>query len=141
MNAIYHNLLIDAPLEKVFKAVAYPTEIEHWWALKCTGTPKLGEVYNLFFGEPYDWYGEVTKCQENSSFYIKMTKADTDWTPTTFGFDLEAKEKGTYLRFFHKDWPQINDHFKHSSFCWAQLINGLKNYVEKGEIIPFEQRN
>ena len=34
----------------------------------------------------------------------------------TFGFDLEAKTEGTYLRFSHKDWPLDNDHFKHSSF-------------------------
>ncbi|CAL2102629.1 conserved protein of unknown function [Tenacibaculum sp. 190130A14a] len=141
MNAIYHNFLIKAPLHKVFDAVSKPKQIENWWALRCAGIPELGAQYNLYFGEPYNWYGKVTVFVVNQSFHIKMTKADEDWIPTTFGFDLEEKKEGTYLRFFHKDWLVINDHFKHSSFCWAQLLNGLKNYVEKEEIIPFEHRN
>ena len=138
---IFHNLFINASISNVFMAVSNPKEIEKWWALRCEGTPKLGEEYNLFFGEPYDWYGEVNEYIKDTSFYIKMTKSDKDWNPTTFGFDLEEKEEGTYLCFFHKGWDEANDHFKHSSFCWAMLLNGLKNYLEKGEIIPFEERN
>lgn len=70
-----------------------------------------------------------------------MTKSDKDWNPTTFGFDLESSDKGTMVNFSHINWPEQNHHFKHSSFCWAILLNGLKNYLEKGVIIPFEERN
>lgn len=137
---IYHNVSINASEEKVFKAVSDPKELEKWWPKKCTGIPKLGATYNFYFGELYNWYGQVVACKENESFYVKMTKSDDDWNPTTFGFDLETKGNKTYLQFFHKDWSEINTHFKHSSFCWAMLLNGLKNYLEKGIIIPFNQR-
>jgi hypothetical protein len=69
-----------------------------------------------------------------------MTVSDQDWDPTSFGFDLFEIEEGIQLRFYHIDWPQCNAHFRRSSFCWAMLLNGLKNYVEKGIIVPFEER-
>ena len=69
-----------------------------------------------------------------------MTNSDADWNPTTFGFTLEERENEVYLRFSHTGWVNNNDELKHSSFCWAMLLNGLKKYVEKGVIIPFEER-
>ncbi|MFT7899209.1 SRPBCC domain-containing protein [Tenacibaculum ascidiaceicola] len=139
---VYHNFPINELSNKVYKAITNPDDLVYWWPLKCSGVPKLGAEYNFFFGEPYNWYGEVIKCEKNTSFYIKMTKSDEDWNPTTFGFDLFEKDEGvTWVHFFHKGWTEQSNHFKHSSYCWALLLNGLKNYVEKGIIIPFEERN
>jgi hypothetical protein len=69
-----------------------------------------------------------------------MTKADEDWIGTTFGFELTETNDGVILNFIHKDWPYENDHFKIASYCWAILLKGLKQYVEKGIIVPFEKR-
>lgn len=138
---VYHNFLIQASAEKVFNAVSQPEHLDNWWTYKSSGEPKIDSEYNLNFTEAYDWYCKVTKITPNQSIYFKMTKSDTDWNPTTFGFDLEEKNGGTYVRFSHIDWPEDNDHYKHSSFCWAMLLNGLKKYLEKGEVIPFENRS
>ena len=138
---IYHNLLIKASIIEVFDAVSIPEHLNNWWTLKSSGKPEMGATYNLNFTDEYDWYSQVSVCKPVDSFHLKMTKSDKDWDPTTFGFDLEEKDNGTYLKFFHVNWPENNDHLKHSSFCWAMLLNGLKNYLEKGIIIPFEERN
>ncbi|WP_299520194.1 SRPBCC domain-containing protein [Winogradskyella sp.] len=139
-HAIYFNLLIKSDKASVYKAVSESKHLVNWWPLKCTGIPMEGEVYNFNFTDKYDWYAEVNSVKHKEHIHYKMTKADADWNPTMFGFDLEEKSNGTYLKFFHKDWPECNNHFKHSSFCWAMLLNGLKNYLEKGIIIPFEER-
>ena len=34
---------------------------------------------------------------KNKKLHIKMTRADPDWDPTSFGFDLSATEGGTRL--------------------------------------------
>ena len=144
MNAqsynIYHNFEVKSDARRVFEAFSEPKHLVHWWPQKCEGTPQLGGVYNLFFTEEYDWQAEVVRNEPYKSIYFSMLKSDQDWASTTFGIDLEEKADSTYVRFFHKDWPEENDHFKHSSFCWALLLKGLKNYVEKGVIIPFEDR-
>ncbi|MEQ9305500.1 MAG: SRPBCC domain-containing protein [Marinoscillum sp.] len=139
-HTIYHNFVIEKTPAEVFDAVSSPDLLINWWPLSCSGSPEIGTVYNFFFGEPYDWYGKVVASTPGESFHIKMTKADPDWDPTTFGFDLTPRDKGTNVAFWHKDWPTDNDHYKHSSFCWALLLHGLKEYLEKGKVIPFEER-
>ena len=137
---IYHDISIEASINKIFQAVSQPELLINWWPKKCSGKPELGSDYNFYFTDEYDWYGKVSKFEKNKSFHIKMTKSDADWDPTSFGFDLEEQEKGALLHFWHTGWPQNNHHFRRSSFCWAILLNGLKNYVEKRVIVPFEER-
>lgn len=138
---IFHDLVIDSTKEKIFNAISEPEHLVNWWPLKCTGKPEVGEEYNLYFGEPYNWYGSVIAADFPDTFHIKMTLSDPDWDPTSFGFDLESNKDGILVHFWHKNWPACNAHFKTASYCWAILLSGLKNYVEKGEIIPFEKRN
>jgi len=138
---IYHSLIINDSSDKDFEAVSLTKNLNNWWTLKCTGNPILNAEYNLNFTDAYNWYGKVSSCIPNKSFHIYMTKSDHDWDATTFGFELEEVDKGTLLKFSHKNWQELNHNFKHSSFCWAMLLNGLKNYLENGIIIPFEKRN
>ena len=140
-HTIYHDLVIEAPIAKVYEAISQPSGLVNWWPQQCTGIPKKGEEYNFFFTQEYDWYGEVEKAEENRAFHIKMTKSDKDWDPTSFGFDLKESDGKVYVCFVHKNWPSCNEHFRFSSFFWALLLNGLKNYVEKGVIVPFEERS
>tara|TARA_R110000868_G_scaffold86347_8_gene242249 strand:- start:50281 stop:50727 length:447 start_codon:yes stop_codon:yes gene_type:complete len=139
-HTIYHDLIIKAPIAKVFQAITSPKHLINWWPLKCNGIPEINQDYNLYFTPEYDWYGKVIQMVKNKSFYIQMTKSDSDWNSTTFGFDLEQLENTVLIKFFHKGWPNCNAHFRRSSYCWAMLLNGLKNYVEIGIIIPFEAR-
>ena len=138
---IFHNLKIVASTEEVFKAVSQPKHLDNWWTLKSSGAPKLGAEYNLNFTDDYNWYCKVCKVQPDVSIHFKMTQSDNDWDPTTFGFDLKPLNGETWVEFSHVNWPEQNQHFKHSSFCWALLLNALKNYLENGIIIPFNKRS
>lgn len=138
--AIYHDLVINASLAKVFKAVSIPEHLVNWWPLKCSGKPEIGEEYNFYFTPEYDWLGRVIEYSPNKAFHIKMIKSDPNWDSTSFGFDLKEIDVGVQLNFRHIDWPKCNADFRGSSFCWAMLLNGLKNYVEKGIVVPFEER-
>lgn len=140
MYTIYHDVFIKSEPSVVYEAVSTSHGLNNWWTLKSSGFPRKGEMYNFYFTPEYDWYGEVIKADRGHSFHIKMTRADEDWTPTAFGFDFMKVEGGTRIQFWHKGWPECNHHFRRSSWCWAMLLNGLKNYVEKGIVVPFEDR-
>jgi uncharacterized protein YndB with AHSA1/START domain len=141
MPNIYHQFEIKTETKKVFDAITLSSQFENWWPQRCAGTPSLGEHYNFYFGEQYDWHAIISSMVPNESVHYKITVSDEDWQPTSFGFDLSPTQNGTLVNFIHKDWAYENDHFKIASFCWAILLNGLKNYVEKGTIIPFDQRS
>lgn len=140
MLSIYHDLVIHAPIQKIFRSITEPPHLENWWPLRCSGSPQPDQEYNFYFAPEFDWHGKVSKVVENQTFHIKMTDSDPDWNPTTFGFDLEPAKNGVIVHFFHKGWPECNAHFRTSSYCWAILLNSLKNYIEKGVIIPFDER-
>jgi len=139
-HSIYHDFIVKAPVASVYEAITAPHHLVNWWPSRCSGTPSEGELYNFFFTPEYDWYGKVTKAEAGKAFYIKMTKSDADWDPTSFGFDLEPMDGYVQVRFWHVGWPVCNAHFRRSSYCWAILLQGLKNYVEKGVVVPFEER-
>ena len=137
---IYHDLHIEASQQQIYDAITLPEHLINWWPLKCSGEPILDEEYNFNFGQEYNWFGKVIKAERNKAFHIKMTQSDADWDPTAFGFDIVPHENGTLLQFWHRNWPNCNAHFKRSSYCWAILLKGLKGYLEKASIIPFEER-
>lgn len=138
---IYHQLHIKKDAESVFDAITQPQHLNNWWPLRSSGEPKVGNEYNYFFGDEYDWYAEVTACIANKSFHVKMTQSDKDWNPTSLGFDLKEDQKGTQITFQHIDWRDCNTHFKTASYCWAILLKDLKDYIENGTIVPFEDRS
>ena len=141
MHAIYHDFTIKSSKQKVFDAFTNPNHLNNWWTLQSNGVPILNSEYNLNFTEEYNWFAKVIKVEANTSFYLTMTVSSDDWLPTTFGINLVELPKETLVRFSHTGWLAQNEEFRKTSFCWAILLNGLKNYIENSLIIPFEERN
>lgn len=141
MADIFHQFQIHSSLDEVFSALTSPVGLNAWWTLESDGKPELNGTYRLFFGSEYDWRAEVAHVVPGKELTWKTTRAMDDWLPTSFGFRLAESETGTIVHFFHTGWTDANDHFAITSFCWGQLLQGLKEYVENGKIIPFDQRN
>lgn len=140
MADIVHQFPIFAPIEKVFDAVSTPVGLNAWWTLEATGEPVEGREYSLFFGPEYDWRAIVSRSIPQTEFELTMTAADNDWLGSTVGFTFAQNDPGTSVLFRHSGWPEANDHFKTSSFCWAMYLRLLKRYVEFGEIVPYDLR-
>ena len=141
MNQIQIELPISTTAHQLFQAVSDPGEFEKWWPLKCTGTPKIGAIYNFYFGENYDWYAEVVHLIPNQIISFKMTRSDADWEPTTLQFAIDEDQDQAWILLDHSCWPENNRHFRHASYCWAHLLKGLKDLLEKGTVIQFNDRN
>jgi uncharacterized protein YndB with AHSA1/START domain len=140
MADVLHDFFIKAGTEKVFAAISESAQIDNWWSLHCAGQPTMGGEYHLFFGEPWDWRARVTRFEPGSAFEWHMTEAMDDWIGTRVGFDLSATEGGTKVRFYHRGWAEESEHFRISSYCWAQLLHLLKRWVEAGEVMPHAER-
>ncbi|MCI0708029.1 MAG: SRPBCC domain-containing protein [Ignavibacteriae bacterium] len=140
MPSILHNFPISAPARKVFEVAATPAGLDTWWTLRSKGSPKLGETYEFWFGPEYDWRGLVTKYTPNKEIEWEMTVADKDWTKSRVGFEFEEKNGITHVRFHHTGWPEDNEHYRISSFCWAMYLRLMKRYIEFGEVVEYEKR-
>ncbi len=131
---------IKASARKVFLAVSAPSGLDAWWTKRCSGKPEEGAGYELFFGPGYDWYAQVSRCVPDREFELKLLEAQEDWQGTRVGFVLEEKNGLTQVAFHHLGWPEANQHYRVSCYCWAMYLRLLKRYVELGEIVPYEQR-
>ncbi|MDI9311604.1 MAG: SRPBCC domain-containing protein [Limnohabitans sp.] len=141
MPTIYHDFWINTTIEKVFEAVSTPQGLNNWWTKRCSGKCELKSEYNLYFTDEYDWLAEITKLVQNESIEFKMTKATPEWLSTSFGFVLKKENNATKVEFYHKDWSEVTQEYRVTSFCWADLLRQLKQYLEKGIITPFEERS
>lgn len=141
MPDILHRFQVNAPPHRVFEAFTSSEGLNSWWTLRCNGQPGLGKVYNFYFSQEHDWLAEVVHEIPERELTWKMTRAMDDWMGTEVGFTLSPVDEGTSVLFFHKGWKEPSDHFAITTYCWGQLLAGLKQYAEKGIIIPFEKRN
>lgn len=140
MADILHQFNVNAPPQKVFDAFCTSNGLINWWPQRSSGQPKMGQEYTFYFGPEYDWRGEVTNIIPGKELTWKMTQASDNWKATRVGFKLLSGKDGTQVSFFHKGWKEANEHYRISNFCWAILLWGLKQYVEKGVVVPFEER-
>lgn len=141
MHEILHEFPIAVSPARVFEGVSTPTGLDRWWTARSSGEARLGAEFQLWFGPEYDWGARVTQCAPEEAFQLTMTRADGDWTGTKVGFRLAAQSPGkTHVRFYHTGWPEVNEHFRVSSYCWAMYLRILKRYLEQGEMVPYEKR-
>jgi len=140
MADILQDFPIKVPPDRVFRAVSDPAGIDKWWTERCSGAPTVGATYDLDFGPEYQWRAVVTKAVPGTAFELRLTAADADWTGSVVGFELAPSESGTTVRFYHRGWPESNEHYRMSSHCWAMYLRILRRHLEHGESVPYDRR-
>jgi len=142
MHNIYHDLEIKADPSSIYKSIITPEGLNSWWTLKSSGIAVLGNQFQFYFSDDYNWLAQLVHLNENNLIQFQMTHADADWTNTILTFKINRLENNiSLLSFSHEGWNAINPHFRRTNFGWALYLNGLKNYVEKDIIIDYSKRD
>lgn len=140
MPDIFSDFPITAAPVDVFRAVSAPAGLDQWWTKTSAGTPSLGAEYELGFGPEYDWRARVTACAAPERFELEITRAGEDWVGTRVGFHIAANDRTSLVRFSHVGWPESNEHYRISCYCWPMYLRILRRYLEHGETVPYERR-
>jgi len=140
MPDIYSDFPINVPAADVFSAVSTPAGLDQWWTKRSKGTPTPGAEYELWFGPEYDWRARVTACSAPQRFELEITRAGADWLGTRVGFEITEQGDTSQVRFRHVGWPQSNEHYRVSCYCWPMYLRILRRHLERGETVPYEKR-
>jgi len=140
MPDIFHNFPIKGSANKVFEAITTAEGLNSWWSESCQATPGHHAIYNFGFGPGYEWSAISSRYEPGHEFELRFTNADADWLNTRVGFRLNESDGVTEVRFHHLGWPQQNDHYEISCFCWAMYLRHLKLFVENGAVVPYKIR-
>lgn len=136
---ILHDLTVDAEPTTVFDAVSRYRSLDRWWTERSLGDARYGAEYTFVFGDTV-WRGLAVECSRPESIVWEMVEADDDWLGTRVGFRCEPQAEGTLLRFSHRGWRHANDHYRRTSYCWAQYLRLLKDLIENDVEVPFAER-
>lgn len=139
-HTIYHDVEIITSPDHLFHTITSAEGLEKWWPLHAVGIPAIGEEYSFYFSPEYDWRAKVIDCEANKFIEWKMIVADDDWQDTKLRFSIIERDHACILRFEHRSWGDINDHFRRTSYCWALYLRCLKDYIERSVILSYNKR-
>ena len=139
MPDIRHRVVMNAPLQFVYDAVATPEGVSDWWTRDgVRGRAEEGAQLSFFFGSPEPAaVMEITRLDPSGHVAWRCVAGSDDWVGTTLTFDLSGGDGETVMMFSHAGWREANDHMAHCSARWAYFMLSLKALVETGKGTPF----
>jgi uncharacterized protein YndB with AHSA1/START domain len=141
MPDILHAFFVNASPGRVFEMFSTAEGMSRWWTKEASGEPKLNAEFRLYFGPGYDWQARVTRYVPGSEFELQMTEAHVDWAKSQVGCRLTPavrEKRACFL--YHNGWPEANEHWRVSCYCWAMYLRVLRRNVEHGQSVPYEKR-
>jgi len=139
------TILLDAPAEKVFRALT--NDIPLWWTEMFEGTSnKQGESFTIHFGEPVFKQFRVQELQantkvvwyvEDSLLNISGLENKKEWIGTTIIWEIAEKNEGTALHLEHRGLHPTVECYQICSDGWKQFTASLKSHLESGKGTPY----
>ena len=137
MARIKHYLKINAPADKVYRALTEQQGLAGWWTTEAIAQPVVGSVAEFKFGSRYHDKMRILVLNKNRIVKWECFEGDKEWIGTYFQFELKGADNYTHLRFEHGGWREESDFFASCNYIWGTYMTSLKNYCESGEGSPF----
>jgi len=139
MPDIRHRVVVTAPLETVFQAVASTDGLSAWWTRDgVRGEPAEGSRIEFTFGQPEPAaVMDVTRVDPDGHVGWTCVGGADEWVGTELAFDLAPTAGGTAVLFTHAGWREPTEFMAHCSARWAYFLLSLKGYLETGTGTPF----
>lgn len=137
MPAIRHLLTINAPPERIYKALTEEEGLQSWWTVGAKARTQVGAKATFDFGSHFHNEMRIDDLRPVDRVVWTCVDGDAEWVGTHYSFELTRVPGGTELRFAHTNWRDETDFFATCSFNWAYYLSSLKEYCEKGEGRPY----
>lgn len=138
-NPIITEQKINAPAEKVWKALTDKEEMKVWYFDITDFELEAGKIFNFY--EPgeekkYHHQAEILEIFPNEKFIYSWAYPDFSDKKTTVIWELQPDGSGTWVRLIHNDiehFSDLGEHFSREAFTdgWNGIIlQSLKPYLE-----------
>jgi uncharacterized protein YndB with AHSA1/START domain len=138
MPDIRHRVVMSAPLDQVYSAIATKEGLSDWWTRDgVRGESTEGSTIEFYFGQPEPAaVMEVSRLDPNGHVGWSCVAGADEWVGTKLTFTLASKDDETVVLFTHTDWRNPSDFMAHCSARWAYFLLSLKSLVETGKGTP-----
>ncbi len=131
MPEILHRVGIDAPPDKVFKALSTVEGLRKWWVGGTKGSAAAGGLIDFGFCRM-----KVLEAEPDSVVHWKCTAGPPEWVGTEVVFRLLWKDDQTFVLFSHSKWKRPVEFMHHCSTKWATFLLSLRDLLERGKGRP-----
>jgi uncharacterized protein YndB with AHSA1/START domain len=131
MPDILHRVGINAPLGKVFDALATCEGLRNWWTAEAKGEAGAGGTIDFGFCRM-----QVVEAKPGTIVHWRCATGPDEWIGTEVLFRLEWKENQTFILFKHSNWKEPNEFMHHCSTKWATFLLSLRDLLETGKGRP-----
>jgi len=138
---IIHRVGIQAPVAKVYAALATIDGIAGWWTKETSGVSKVGDLIEFRFTSPRgEEMGvmkmEVLALDPDKRVHWRVRTGPQEWVGTDVTFDLTQAGDYTIVLFGHRNWREAVEFTAHCSTKWAVFMLSLKQLLETGKGRP-----
>lgn len=139
MDTILHAVEIEAPSEKVYKAVATQEGLSKWWSTKVAADEQLGGIVDFTFIEVFNPDMEIIAKEEPSKVAWRCVGGHDPWHGSEFHFDIEDLGDDRSRLVFKQTYGKPIDDINYGiyNFNWGYYLQSLKEYAETGTGKPF----
>ena len=136
MAELRHQISINAPLERVYAAVATQKGLRNWWTADATVDERVGGNFVLGFHNRRTVFLMTVVELALERIVWTCQGEPEDWAGTALTWILTPTGRGTAVRFVHASWKHENEMFAICNTSWGALMHRLKAYCEGNDPGP-----
>jgi uncharacterized protein YndB with AHSA1/START domain len=132
MTDLYHQIMIEAPAEHVFAALATQEGLRAWWTEDSVVEARPGGMAEFGFMERSVVFRmRVDALDPPRRLVWSCIGGPPDWAGTTISFELTALDAGkTNVSFLHADAHTAAKAIAERNTTWGCLMRQLKHHLE-----------
>jgi hypothetical protein len=131
MPDILHRVGVNAPADKVYGSLSTVDGLRHWWIDVTKGDTKVGGTIDFGFCKM-----QVVESVPGKLVHWKCIEGPPEWVGTDVIYQLEYKDKQTFILFKHANWKEPVEFMHHCSTKWATFLLSLRDELESGKGRP-----
>ena len=137
MAEIRHRVGINGSAAEIYALLTTDAGLARWWTTETRGAGDVGAIIYFGFGNDGPRF-EVIELEPNRRVrwrhYGDLPGA---WIGTEILFELEPREKQTFVNFSHYNWAEADAFLAHCCTKWGVFMISMKSCIETGRGQPF----
>jgi uncharacterized protein YndB with AHSA1/START domain len=134
-----HEVVVDAPIESVWKAITDAEELTRWFVEEATVEPGVGGTIAVSWGGAEKGKSRIEVWEPNHKLRLALmpfkvgTAAEDPQTPIINEYTLERRDGKTVLRLVHSgipDSPDWDGFYDGTNSGWHSFFRLLRHYLE-----------
>jgi uncharacterized protein YndB with AHSA1/START domain len=134
-----HEIVIDAPIEAVWKAIVDGEELTRWFVEEATVEPGVGGTFTISWGGDEKGQSRIDEWEPNKKLRVTLMPFDMGpakydgTTPMVDEYTIQRRDGKTVLRLVSSgipDVPEWNGFYNGTDSGWRSFFRTLKHYLE-----------